>query len=220
LFHKTTAYTNKSRSFVKTNRLHSHFMDSKLLASFFQTHGGIVRTRQLQAGGFSHYQLRPLIEQGQILRLKQGLYKWQTDDHSELLEVASIVPGGVFCLLTAAAYYELTTFTASDYSVAIPRKAKVVLPHYPPIKLYYWNEAAYQLGQTTINLNGTMLPIYDVEKTVCDVLRQRHKLGLDLAKEVLTNYLRRPDRQIARLVEYASSLGLGSYLDTTLPVLL
>jgi len=195
-------------------------MNQTLLADFFQTHGGIVRTQQLQAVGFSHYHLNPLIQQGQILKVKRGLYKWQTADQSELPEVAGIVPDGVFCLLTAGAQYDLTTFSASAYHVAIPRKAKVILPEYPPIKLYYWNETAYQLGRTTVSLNGTVLPIYDKEKTVCDFLRQRHKLGLDLAKEVLTNYLRRPDRQIARLVDYANQLGLGQYIDTTLHVLL
>lgn len=202
------------------NLLISFFVNQTLLADFFQAHGGLVRTRQLQASGFNHYQLNPLIEQGTILRVKRGLYKWQIADQTELPEVASIVPDGVFCLLTAGAHYELTTFSATAYHVAIPRKAKVTLPDYPPIKLYYWNETAYQLGRTTVLLNGTLLPIYDQEKTVCDFLRQRHKLGLDLAKEVLTNYLRRPDRQIARLVEYAGQLGLSQYVDTTLHVLL
>lgn len=195
-------------------------MNQTLLADFFQTHGGIVRTQQLQAGGFSHYQLNPLIQQGQVLKVKRGLYKWHTADQTELPEVAGIVPGGVFCLLTAGAHYDLTTFIASAYCVAIPRKAKVILPDYPPIKLYYWNETAYQLGRTTVILDGTVLPIYDKEKTVCDFQRQRHKLGLDLAKEVLMTYLRRPDRQVARLVEYAGQLGLGQYMDTTLNVLL
>ncbi len=195
-------------------------MNQTLLADFFQVHSGIVRTQQLRAGGFTHYQLSPLIQQGQVLKIKRGLYKWNTSDQPELPEVARIVPDGVFCLFTAGAHYELTTFVASAYHIAIPRKDKVTLPDYPPIKLYYWNDVAYQLGRTTIVLNGTVLPIYDPEKTVCDFLRQRHKLGLDLAKEVLTTYLRRPDRQIARLVEYASQLGLSQYVDTTLNVLL
>ncbi len=195
-------------------------MDQTALADFFQTHGGIVRTQQLRAGGFSHYHLKPFIQQGQVFKVKQGLYKWQSSDQSELPEVASIVPNGVFCLLTAAQHYDLTTFVASAYHVAIPRKDKVILPGYPPIQLYYWNQTAYELGRTTAIINGVVMPIYDPEKTVCDFLRQRHKLGLDLAKEVLTAYLRRPNRQIARLVDYARQLGLSQYIDNSLNLLL
>lgn len=195
-------------------------MNQTALADFFQTHGGIVRTQQLRAGGFTHYHLKPLIQQGHVLKVKQGLYKWHTSDQSELPEVARIVPNGVLCLLTAAQYYDLTTFVASAYHVAIPRKAKVILPHYPPIQLYYWNQTAYELGRTIININGTELPIYDPEKTVCDFLRQRHKLGHDLAKEVLTAYLRRTDRHIGRLMDYARQLGLGQYMENSLNLLL
>ncbi len=195
-------------------------MNPEQLVAFFQAHGGIVRTRQLHASGFSHYQLKPFIRQGDIVRVKQGVYKWHTTDQSELPEVATIVPGGVFCLFTAGAHYALTTFVASAYHLAIPRKAKVVLPDYPPIKLYYWNRTAYELGRTDVMIDGVRLPLYDAEKTVCDLLRQRHKLGLDLASEVLTTYLRRPDRNIARLVNYAGQLGLSQYMDTALTLLL
>lgn len=195
-------------------------MNQTSLVGFFQNHGGIVRTQQLRAGGFTHYQLNLLIQQGQVVKVKRGVYKWQSSDQSELPEVVGIVPNGVFCLLTAALHYDLTTFIASAYQVAIPRKDKVTLPDYPPIQLYYWNETAYELGRTTVVLNGTVLPIFDPEKTVCDFLRQRHKMGLDLAKEVLTTYLRRPNRQIARLVDYAGQLGLGQYVDNTLNLLL
>ncbi|MBO0953359.1 type IV toxin-antitoxin system AbiEi family antitoxin domain-containing protein, partial [Fibrella forsythiae] len=160
------------------------------------------------------------LEEGVVLKVKRGVYKWQSADQSELPEVAGIVPNGVLCLLTAATQYELTTFVASAYQVAIPRKAKVILPVYPPIQLYYWNKTAYELGRTTVVLDGASLPIYDPEKTVCDFLRQRHKLGPDLAKEVLTTYLGRPDRQVARLVDYAGQLGLGHYIDKTLNLLL
>jgi len=195
-------------------------MKHSSIAELFDAHRGIVRTQQLRDSGISHYQLNPFIQQGQIVKIKRGLYKWHDADNSELPEVAAAVPDGVFCLLTAGTQYELTTFVSSAYHIAIPRKAKVILPDYPPVKLYYWNETAYLLGRTLTPVNGTLLPIYDPEKTVCDFLRQRHKLGLDLAKEVLTSYLRRPDRQIARLVEYANQLGLSQYVDTTLNVLL
>jgi predicted transcriptional regulator of viral defense system len=195
-------------------------MDQTALADFFQIYGGFVRTQQLRAAGFSHYQLKPLIQQGKVLKIKQGLYKWHTSNQSELPEIARIVPNGILCLLTAAQYYDLTTFVASAYHIAIPRKDKVTLPDYPPIQLYYWNQTAYELGRTTVSINGTVIPIYDPEKTVCDMLRQRHKLGLDLAKEVLTTYLRRTDRQIARLMEYARQLGLSQYLDSSLNLLL
>lgn len=194
-------------------------MRKQFIQSFFNTNDGIVRTKQLREAGFTHYQLNRLIQSGQVLKVKQGVYKLNNSDRSELTEVARIVPQGVFCLYTACQYYQLTTFVASAYHLAISKKSKVVLPAYPPIKLYYWETVAYQTGRTEIKPEGVPIPIYDLEKTVCDVIRQRNKVGLDLVKEVVTTYLQRTDRNLARLVEYADELGLKNYVSTYLDLL-
>ena len=189
------------------------------MPDFFRINNGIVRTSQLLQGGFTHYQLNQLLQSGQVLKVKQGVYKWNESDQCELAEVARIVPQGVFCLYTACQHYGLTTFVASAYHVAIPKKSKVVLPDYPPIKLYYWKGVSYQTGRTEVNPEGVPLAMYDLEKTVCDVIRLRTKVGADLVKEVITTYLHRSDRNLARLVTYAGELGIKNTMSIYLDLL-
>ena len=43
----------------------------------------------------------------------------------------------------------------------------------------------------------------DQKLSVCDAVRFRNKVGMDVMTEVLRTYLRRKDRNIARLTEYA-----------------
>lgn len=195
-------------------------MKKQFIQAFFNAHEGIIRTKQLRDAGFTHYQLNQLIQDGQVLKVKQGVYKWNDSDRSELAEVARIVPEGVFCLYTACQYYELSTFVASAYHLVIPKKSKVVLPAYPPIKLYYWETVSYQIGQTEIKQDGVLIQMYDLEKTVCDVIRQRNKVGLDIVREVVVTYLRRTDRNLAKLVDYAEALGLKNYVSNYLNLLL
>ena len=194
-------------------------MKKQFIHDFFTAHDGVIRTKQLRDAGFTHYQLNQLIRNEQVLKVKQGVYKWNDSDRSEWAEVAQIVPEGIFCLFTACQYYELSTFVASAYHLAIPKKSKVVLPEYPPVKLYYWDTASYQTGQTEIKPDGVSIQIYDLEKTVCDVIRQRNKVGLDLVKEVIVTYLQRTDRNLAKLVEYAGKLGLKNYVSNYLNLL-
>jgi predicted transcriptional regulator of viral defense system len=194
-------------------------MKKQFIQNFFSANDGIIRTKQLRDAGFTHYQLNQLIQTGEVLKVKQGIYKWNDSNRSELAEVAHIVPEGIFCLYTACQYYELSTFVASAYHLAIPKKSKVVLPGYPPIKLYYWGTASYQTGQTEIKQDGVSILMYDLEKTVCDVIRQRNKVGLDIVKEVVVTYLQRTDRNLAKLVEYAGELGLKNYVSNYLNLL-
>lgn len=45
--------------------------------------------------------------------------------------------------------------------------------------------------------------IYDVEKTVVDIVFYREKVGIEETREILKNYLYRKDRDLNRLLKYA-----------------
>ena len=61
--------------------------------------------------------------------------------------------------------------------------------------------------------------IYDIEKTVVDIVFYREKIGIEETKEVLINYLRRKDRDLNRLVKYAEMLRCGEVMKKYLEVL-
>ena len=60
----------------------------------------------------------------------------------------------------------------------------------------------------------------EFEKTVIDILYYRNKVGIEETKEVLKNYLAKPDRNLIQLRRYADALGCGKILGTYLEVLL
>lgn len=195
-------------------------MKIQYIEDFFLENGGLVEMKRLKEAGFTHYQLNNLISAGQVTKVKHGLYRWNDTDHDELGMVMRIVPHGICCLFTACRHYELTTFVSSEYHLAIPKKSKVVLPDYPPVKLYYWDGISYATGITQISSNGFKIPIYDVEKTVCDMMRLRNKIGMDTVKEVMEAYLKRKDRNLVKLSNYARALGIGTYVSNNLGLLL
>ena len=194
----------------------------KKYEKIFQENGGVARMHLLQEAGMTYYSLRALMEKGVVTKIKQGVYRLE---HSELpidemVEVARMVPKGVYCLFSACAYYGLTTFVSGQHHLAIPKKSKVTLPSYPPIQLYYWAETSYHLGITTVDSSGGTVSMYDMEKTVCDMVKFRSKAGIDTMKEVLHNYIRRKDRKIYQLNDYARQLNIEGVLSKYLEVLL
>ena len=186
----------------------------------FDKNNGVAQMGTLLKNGINHYQVNHLLEQGLVIKLKHGVYKWKTDSENEWTDLIHLVPNGVLCLLTAALHYELTTFVSSEYHITIAKKAKIVLPNYPPIKLYYWDANALSLGIIETVIQETPVKMYDIEKTVCDIIRLRNKIGIDIAKEVLKNYLKRPNRNIAKLNEYARQLRISTILSNFLTILL
>ena len=104
--------------------------------------------------------------------------------------------------------------------VAIDRKKKVsTLPDWPEIKLFYFNPIRMDIGVTKITEGGDSFYIFDIEKTVVDIIYYRNKMGIEETAEVLRNYLKRQDRHIDRLYSYAKKLHCESIVRTYLEVL-
>lgn len=182
--------------------------NAKELDTIFKAFGGIASAKQLLEKGVAYYQINQLLKDGQLVKIKRGLYQWQELPVSEMVEVARLVPKGVYCLYSAAAYHELTTFVSSEYHLAVPRNYIVTLPEYPPIKLHYWMENRYKIGIQQVKVEDQMVAMYDMEKTVCDIIRYKKKVGLDTMKEVLHTYLGKKNRNLDQLGKYAGLLGI------------
>ncbi|GAG79285.1 unnamed protein product, partial [marine sediment metagenome] len=119
------------------------------------------------------------------------------------IDLAQAVPDGVICLLSALSYYELTTFNPSVISMALCRGRRRPEVEYPPVEFYYFSTKQFKAGINKIKIKAHKIIIYCPEKTICDCFRYRNKLGLDIVKEGLSEYLKRKDRDLERLFEYA-----------------
>lgn len=187
----------------------------------FRQQGSVIRAGKLKEAGLNYPAIKHLITTGQVEKLNRGLYRWAGTPYDEKAEIDKLIPGGVFCLFTACQHYGLSTFVPSELHVAIPRKAKYRLPAYPPVKLYYWDKTSYETGITQVPAGDNhKIRMYDLEKTVCDVMRLRNKIGLDIAKEVMKNYLARKDRDLVKLLQYARLLRVESTVKTYVHILL
>ena len=194
--------------------------DAQIL-EIFRRNKGYARTRDIVEAGVHHHYLDMLVQEGEVVKIKRGLYRLASvsvDD--ELEEVSHIVPDGVVCLFSAWNYYQLSDFVPPEYHIAIERTHKVALPDYPPIKVYYWSEKYWSIGITEARIGNTMVKIYDKEKSVCDAIRYRNKVGRDLEKEVLKNYLKERGRNIDKLLRFARLLRVEEQMKTYLTILL
>jgi predicted transcriptional regulator of viral defense system len=184
---------------------------------------GYISTKDIEDKGFNRYYINQLEKLGLISKVKNGLYKWGDYDFQynfELVDVFKIVPIGVMCLTSALAYYDLTTYNTWQYEIAIERSKKVTLPDYPPIKLVYFSSKQLELGITETDIDGHIVRIYDVEKTICDCVRYRNKIGIDIVKEGINEYLRRKDKDLNKLMMYAEVCRVQKILKEYLEVLL
>ena len=180
-------------------------------------------TEELYKIGISYYQIKQMISRGQLKKLNKSMYE-NTGFNGEINDFSTVhayIPSGIVTMLSAARYYELTTYLPDAVDVAIIRSKRVTtMPLMPSVYLWFFSEKRYSTGVTELKDSGSVIRIYDIEKTVVDILYYRNKVGIEETKEILINYLKRPDRDLNKLHEYARSLRCEKILSTYMEVLL
>lgn len=182
----------------------------------------IFSMQELQSMGFSQYKISKLVSEGKLIKLNKSYYENTAyhGEESDFYYTDAYAPKGVICLLSAAVYYQLTTFIPDAVDVAIPRKAKVsTIPDWPQMNFHHYTDDRHELGVTTIREGKNGFQIYDMEKTVVDIVFYREKVGIEETREILVTYLRRKDRNLNRLLKYAELMKCGKTMRQYLEVL-
>ena len=177
----------------------------------------------LYDAGYSQYKIDKMVEAGKLVMINRRFFE-NPDYDGEINEfycVNAYAPKGVVCLISAAVYYGLSTSRPLQIDVALPRRSRVPkTPDWPQIQFYLFSDERYITGINTITEDGNQFQIYDKEKTVCDVLFYRNKLGFEPAVEILKKYLEGQDRDLNKLMKYAANLRTGKLLREYLEVMI
>lgn len=182
-----------------------------------------IKIAELKDMGYSYYKIGKLEENRIIKRINRNTYEnlSYNGEENDFFSAEAYVSDGVICLMSAARYYSLTEFLPDAVDVAIARKKKVsTLPNWPEIRIYYFDPGRMELGVQKIRDGENAFSIFDIEKTVVDVIYYRNKVGIEKTSEILKKYLERKDRQIDRLYEYAKKLRCEKITRTYLEVLI
>ena len=181
--------------------------------------GGVVSTTDVSH--LSEYrQILKAKEQGELVKLRHGVYAVPGALLNTMIDIERIVPNGIVCLYNAWAYHRLSTTVPPGFCIAIADKRKVVIPPSLPIELYYWKKENLEFGITEAEISGYKVRITDMERSICDAVKYRNKIGLDICTEVIRTYLKKPNRNLTRLQDYAKRLRvyntLKNYLEITI----
>ncbi len=185
--------------------------------------GGIAETSAFLAAGLYRSDVARLAKNGTLKRLRRGFYQSAGNDGVAEAECLSrLIPEGIVCVESALFYYGYVDLTPRRWSIAVPRdvsraklKNTVV-----PFKAYYIQPAVYELGRTRADFDGTALPVYDRERTICDCFKYRARLDNELFAKAVNAYARDKEKDLEKLGVYAKKLRVYKKVTEMMEVLL
>jgi predicted transcriptional regulator of viral defense system len=177
----------------------------KEAVSAFRKNGGILRMSEAVQAGISRRTLYAMRDEGVLEQLSRGVYRLASLpglEAPDLVAVATRIPNGVVCLISALAFHDLTTQIPHAVDVAIARGAEKPRIDYPPVNVYWFSGDAFTSGIETHTIDGKPVRVYGAEKSIADAFKYRNKIGMEVALEALRTWKARRESNIERLLEY------------------
>lgn len=151
---------------------------------------------------------------GELIKIRNGLYINPDALAEGMIDINMIVPDGILCLYSAWYHYGMCTQIPDSYYVAIARKRKISLPESLDITLVYSKNEILDIGRTVATIEGKEVAIYDRERCLCDAIKHRNKIGIDVMAEILDSYINYPEKNLGLLAQYAKQLRVYNLLST------
>ncbi len=135
----------------------------------------------------SAYQIEKAVKDGKVYKIEKGIYSDIPNVHF-LAVIMKKYSNAVITSLSAYYYHNLTDVIPDKIYLATDRNNRMIYSN--RIKQIRMKDELYNLGKTQIDYDGIKINIYDKERMLIDLARNKNQIGYDLYKEIISNYRR------------------------------
>ncbi len=184
--------------------------------------GAFFRPRDLEALEIDFPQLQRLVAAGSVEKVSRGLYRLAAvapDEFETIAMVASAVPGGIVCLLSALRVHGIGTQAPHEVWLALDRKARRPARFATQVRVVRFSGPMLTYGIVTRSLLGVTVRMTSPARTVVDCFRYRNKIGVDVALEALRDGVRSRVTNIDAIMRAAEACRASSVVRVYLEAL-
>ncbi|MFW5821482.1 MAG: type IV toxin-antitoxin system AbiEi family antitoxin domain-containing protein [Bacteroidota bacterium] len=180
------------------------------LKDIFIQNGGIMKTCQLNNKGLSSRQIKKLLEENTIQRIKHGYYILAETFPREEVVISRLFLEAVIFLESALVYYHYTDRIPYSWQIAVEKHANPDKYNfdYLTVTPYFIKKKYLDLGIKEITIDNVKVKIYNRDKTICDVLRYENKIDHEVFVNSIKRYIADDRKNIRFLMEYAKILNV------------
>ena len=167
-------------------------------------HDGMLQTAQVIASGIVKPIFYEYVKEKNLQQVAHGIYVSEDTWIDAMYLLHLRVEQAVFSHETALFFHDLTDREPLEYTVTVktgynPSKLKA-----EGVQVFTIKAELHGVGLTTAQTPfGHTVPVYDLERTICDLLRSRNNMEMQTFQGALKMYARRKDKDLRTLMRYA-----------------
>ena len=191
------------------------------LSNLVELRNGYLSITEAQDLGISRTYVQQYISANGFERVARGLYKSPDVWTDDLYIIALKNEKAVFSFDTALMLNGLTEREPSDVFVTVSRAYNASHLRSTGIVVYHVRDEWVDLGRTTAKTTyGNEVSVYDMERTICDILRVKNKKDPQMFAYAIKEYAKSVNKNLPRLMKYAKEFGVETELRQYMEVLL
>lgn len=188
------------------------------LKKYIEKNNGILLTSDLKKLDIHRQYIKMLLDEKYIERIEKGVYVKSGKTLNDFFLIQQRYKTGVFSHNTALYFYHLTDRTPLKYDLTFRSNVRV---NESLISAHYIDNSKYDIGLIKMELSDkTSIYIYDLERTIIDILRDRNKIDLQIFNQALNGYIKRKDKNLIKLSKYAKVFKVENVLKKYMEVLM
>ncbi len=181
----------------------------------------IVTTAEVEEEGIPRKYLTDLVRKNLIVRAKRGVYMAKSAAEDEMYILQKNYSKAIFSHETALFMHDLIDRDPLKYCVTVPSGYNATTLKEQGLDVYFVKKNLHMLGvEQDKTIYGREVYIYDKERTICDIIRNRSTISAEILKVSLRTYISDENKNISKLMRYSKKLRVEKNLRRYLEMLI
>ena len=178
--------------------------ENKILNLF---NNGFLRNKDLVDNNIPSVYLTRLVNNNVIERVSRGLYVRTNSLPDDLAILQNKSKNAIYSNMTALYLYGFSDRLPIKYDITVNSGYNGSLQEVDNVNLFYTKKELLNLGEFVYRLDsGNLIKVYDLERTICDVIKNKNRLDQELANKALRKYFYSKEKNTLKLYEYAEKM--------------
>ena len=195
--------------------------NSEKILKMIEKNNGYVTTKEVVSNKIDQKFLSDMVKKGVIRRISRGYYSLPNYIEDEYYKIASKSKNVVFSMSTALYLHDLSNRTPLVYSITLPSGYSGSLQKEKNVIINYVKKDLLELGVIEMTSPfGMKIKVYDTERTICDMIKNKKKIDAEIFSNALKNYIKSKNKNLTKLNKYAKIMKIENKVRDYMEVLM
>lgn len=184
-------------------------------------HEGVLVIKNFKESSISRQALYDLVKKYSMEKIGPGIYITPETLEDEVYTLLLRCPKGIASHEDALYYYGLMDREPLMHTLTIYSGYNPTRLRNDGYRIYTVKKELLDLGKKIVtNQFGHKIPMYDLERTICDLVRSRSHFEIQDFNYALKSYAQRQDKNLYLLMKYAKAFRIENIIRNYMEVLL